>query len=172
MLEFDGLNCDTEGQSGMCQPILLTRDPSGSLRCSADGEPPIEVKPARLFPLTNPTQYIVLSDTEGNEVRTINDIGELDMESGEHLRAELDRTYFLPRIKHVLSLRESRGILQWSVQTDKGPREFEVRSRDDIRFLKHRRVQIIIKDIDGNRFEIWDAGRMDSRSRALLDRIL
>jgi len=133
---------------------------------------PVDVKAARLFPLTNPTQYIVLSDAEGSELMTIRDIGELDMDSGDALRAELDRTYFMPRIKHIHSLRESMGILQWSVETDKGPREFEVRSRDDIRFLRHRRLQIIIKDMDGNRFEIWDASRMDPRSRSLMDRTL
>ena len=153
-------------------PIKLSRGPSGGLLLSRGDDEPQEVKPARLFPLTNPTQYIFLSDMDGNEVFTIRDIGELDMESGDMLRAELDRTYFLPRIKHINELKESMGILQFSVQTDKGPREFEVRSRDDVRFLKHRRLQIIIKDIDGNRFEIWDAARMDPRSRSLLDRYL
>ena len=154
------------------QEIKLLRDPSGELKLIQGDEAPVSVKAARLFPLTNPTQYLVLSDMDGNELVTIRDIGELDMESGEALRAELDRTYFLPRIKHILNLKESMGILQWEVQTDKGPRRFEVRSRDDIRFLRHRRHQIIIKDMDGNRFEIWDAARMDTRSRALLERFL
>ena len=152
--------------------VRLERDPSGALRLTAPESSASEIKATRLFPLTNPTQYIVLSDPDDNEMLTIRDIGELDMESGNALRAELDRTYFLPRIKHITSLKESMGILQWSVQTDKGPRDFEVRSRDDIRFLKHRRLQVIIKDLDGNRFEIWDAARMDPRSRSLLDRFL
>lgn len=152
--------------------VRLERDPSGALKITEPETDAAEIKATRLFPLTNPTQYIVLSDQDDNELLTIRDIGELDMESGNALRAELDRTYFLPRIKHIISLKESMGILQWSVQTDKGPRDFEVRSRDDIRFLKHRRLQVIIKDMDGNRFEIWDAARMDPRSRSLLDRFL
>lgn len=156
----------------MCTPLKLERDAAGALKLIQDNNPPVDVKVSRLFPLTNPMQYIVLSDSDGDEICMLKDVVELDTESADALRAELDRIYFLPRIKHINSLRESMGILQWSVDTDKGPREFEVRSRDDIRFLRHKRAQIIIKDMDGNRFEIWDAARMDPRSRGLMDRFL
>jgi hypothetical protein len=153
--------------------IRLERDDLGVLKLLRPDEAPMDVKVTRLFPLTNPMQYIVISDTEGHEVMTLKDIGELDMESGNTIRAELERTYFLPRIKHILSIKDSLGMLQWSVQTDRGPRSFEVRSRDDIRFLMHHgRLHIIIKDLDGNRFEIWDPSRLDPSSRAILDRSL
>ena len=166
--------CETiQNQSATAaEEVTLLRDEQGAMRLAQRDGPPVVVTAARLFPLTNPGQFITLSDSEGNEVCSIRDISTLEAESAEILHAELDRAYFLPRIKHILDIRESMGILKWSVQTDRGSRQFEVRSRDDIRYIRSGRLQMIIKDIDGNRFEIWDAARMDLRSRALLDRFL
>jgi hypothetical protein len=57
--------------------------------------------------------------------------------------------------------------MKCEVETDKGQREFETRYKEDIRKLPGGRV--IIKDADGNRYEIKDYMKLDKRSVSLID---
>ena len=64
-------------------------------------------------------------------------------------------------------MKENHGIMKFDVDTDKGQREFETRYKEDIRKLPAGRV--IIKDADGNRYEIKDYMKLDKRSISLID---
>ena len=92
----------------------------------------------------------------------------LDAESGGVLAAELERTYFRPEITAVHAITEQYHVPTWQVDTDRGPRRFEIRSsRRDIRIMPHCRI--LIRDADGNHYEIPDYRRLDQASRALVE---
>jgi len=97
----------------------------------------------------------------------IEDIGKLDSKSRKLLRRELKRAYFMPRITKINRMKELHGIMKFEVETEKGPREFETRYREDIR--KMTGGCIVIKDADGNRYEIKDYRKLDQKSINLID---
>ena len=57
---------------------------------------------------------------------------------------------------------------RWQVETDRGPRTFEIRSsRRDMRVLSAGRI--LIRDADGNLYEVPDYRQLDPQSRALVE---
>ena len=64
-------------------------------------------------------------------------------------------------------MKETHGIMKFDVETNKGPREFETRYKEDIR--KMVGGYIVIKDADGNRYEIKDYTKLDQKSIHLID---
>lgn len=149
--------------------IQLYRDKFNTLKLRIEGEAKeySEVRPLAAFPLSDTEHYISLTTEDGKEIGIIQNPGELDPESQKVLAEELAKVYFLPRILKINKIKEEYGVTRWEVETDRGPRAFDVRSRHDVRLLGGRRV--IIKDVDGNRFEIPDYGKLDPKSMSLLD---
>ncbi len=129
-------------------------------------EGPVRVK--RPFPLTDPTGYVVVSDEAGNFVGLIKEYRRLDPDSLAILEEALDESYFLPRITKIDRIDDQYRVMIWHVQTDRGPRRFEVVSRRrDIRWLSDHHV--VIQDVDGNRYEIPDLDQLDRKSRDLIE---
>jgi len=107
------------------------------------------------FPLTRTGQMISLRDEEGREIAILDDIRKLDPQSRKIMREELERSYFMPRIVDIIDVREELGVVTWEVETNRGPRTFQVRHvRQNVRRMGRRRF--VIKDVDGNRYEISD----------------
>ncbi len=123
------------------------------------------------FPLTNPDQFIsIIGMKDGKkdkEIGIIEDTKKLDSKSRKILKGELKRAYFMPQITKINRLKEDHGMMKFDVDTDKGQREFETRYKEDIRKLKGGHV--VIKDSDGNRYEIKDYRRLDQKSVILID---
>ncbi len=135
----------------------------------ADGRLPVTAH--RAFPLTAAGQFIVLKDDDGSEVGLIREIAGLDEESRTVLESDLERTYFAPAILQVNKLEENFHIPKWDVETDSGHRVFEVRSRRrDIRIMSGGRI--LLRDADGNRYEIPDYRRLDPVSRAFVETLI
>lgn len=126
-----------------------------------------KVRAIRAFPLTNPHEFIILRDEENNEIGLIEDIKELPSKSKKILEEELKKSYFIPKITEIEDIQENFGVSQWQVKTNKGRHEFSVKNRQEIRLLHSGRV--LIKDADGNRYEIPDYRKLDSKSIALLE---
>ncbi len=125
----------------------------------------------RAFPLTATGQFIVLKGVDGTEIGAIRDIASLDDESRNILESDLERTYFAPVILQVNRLEENFHIPKWDVETDSGHRVFEVRSRRrDIRIMQGGRI--LLRDADGNRYEIPDYRELDPVSRALVETLI
>ena len=135
--------------------IALRRNKRNRIELHRDGEVMRigEIMPA--FPLSDRDRYIQLTDEQGEEIGIVRDIGELDEKSREILREMVKRAYFKPTIDDVIEIEEDFGVLHWTVKTDVGDRRFSVRSprRNIRRFGKGR---LIIRDVDGNRYEIPD----------------
>ena len=126
---------------------------------------------ASAFPLSSSKETIVFFDREGEEIVVMKQAEALDSESSRVLEEELEKAYFMPRVEAILQLEESLGVETWTVQTDKGKRTFEVRSpRHNVRKLG--KGQVVIKDVDSNRYEVPNWRRLDRKSLFLLMRHL
>ena len=132
-----------------------------------DGSVHAPVEPVRTFPLTQPDQYISLLDADQNELGLIEDINQLQQADRTVLAEELEKCYFMPKITKIHTLEGRFGVTQWEVETGSGAAFFDLRSRNDIASLDGGRV--LIKDIDGNRYEIVNYHQLDPKSVALLE---
>ena len=123
---------------------------------------------AMAFPLSNRAQMIAVRDYEGRELGIIDNLSRLDPMSRRIARDEMEKSYFLPRIKDVFEVEEKLGVATWKVETDRGLRTFQVRRpRQNLRKIGHRRL--IIRDVDGNRYEITDWTALPTRSKRLFE---
>ena len=132
-----------------------------------DGSVHAPVEPVRTFPLTQPDQYISLLDVHKNELGLIEDINQLKEADQIVLAEELEKCYFMPKITKIHFIAGRFGVTEWEAETDSGTVSFDLRSRNDITVLDGGRV--LIKDIDGNRYEIVNYHRLDPKSIAVLE---
>lgn len=155
--------------------VRVYKDDFNSLRLKMEGDGEDKEAPVVVatmgFPLTNPDHFIsfveVKNGKKDKEIGVVEDLKKLDSKSRKILKEELKRAYFMPQITKINRMKEFHGIMKFDVETDKGSREFETRYREDIRKLPGGRV--IIKDADGNRYEIKDYRKLDQRSVNLID---
>jgi hypothetical protein len=133
----------------------------------SDGTSHANVEAIRSFPLTDSNKYITLLDSEGEEIGIIQDIKQLPRESAEILVSELQKRYFMPKITKIHKLDGEFGVTQWVVETNRGPVTFSMRTRYDVVSLENGRV--LIKDADGNRYEIENYHGLDPESIVLLE---
>ena len=163
-ISFDFLDAKT---------IHLFAGPYGATRMTIDGHDRsyLKVTIATAFPLSEPDHYIGFLDGTGNDIGTIGEISELPADAQQIVRQELDRRYFLPRIKKIIELSHEFEITYIKVETDKGIRDFSLRGhRENCPEISPGRF--IMEDVDGNRFEIQNFFRLDKRSQSLLSQIL
>ena len=122
----------------------------------------------RCFPISAGDRFIALCTRKEKEVGIVEDLAALDPDSRKALADALARAYFRPQITAVYAITEEHHIPRWQVDTDRGPRTFEIRSsRRDIRVLSQGRV--LIRDADGNQYEIPNYRCLDVDSRALVE---
>jgi len=117
----------------------------------------------RAFPFDYPYAYISVLDADSKELGLIADVNELDTEAAEMLRAELDRKYYTPVIKQILSLKDKFGLSYWKVVTDEGELSFTLRDTFQS-LMKVGGTRIFVNDIDGNRYEIPNIEELDRKS--------
>jgi len=145
----------------------LRRNSAGDNVAIVDGQEVFIAHILSIFPISNKNHFISLRDVEGNEIGIVEQAHELDQESQRILREELERSYFLPRIVDILGIEDNLGVFMFRVQTDKGYRAFEVRNpRKNIRFVGDGRF--IIKDVDGNRYDIPKLRNLGPKSQNLM----
>ena len=148
--------------------IRIERNTFGELVVQlSDGSIWTKVEPTYAFPVSETNRYISLRDEESNEIGIIEDIKHLPQESRKILVEELQKRYFMPKITKINALEGQFGITQWMVETSQGDVQFSLRSRYDIVRLENGRV--LIKDADGNRYEIENYNKLDPNSIALLE---
>ena len=125
-------------------------------------------KLAMAFPLSKRTQMVAVFDLAGEEVGILDDLDRLDPRSKRIVSEEIEKSYFLPKIQDIVEITEKFRLVTWSVITDRGPRTFQVRHiRQNIRKIGRKRV--IIRDVDGNRFEVQNVLDLSLSSKRLLD---
>lgn len=133
----------------------------------SDGRVFEKLEPRRLFPVSRASTYITMLDSEGVEVAMIRSIDALEQISRAVIQDSLNDYYLVPEITKIISVTEKYGTLHWSVETDKGYKEFDIRNRNhDIKVFSNGRVRV--RDSDDNRYIITDYNMLDRHSQAQL----
>lgn len=147
--------------------------PSVWLDIGADGELMVirdgERKRAHLklcFPWTSPRRYLSLRDDDQNEIRLIQDIGDLDEQSRKALEEALVRARFVFEVTAIISVRTEFELRQWIVKTKQGDRRFQTKLDHWPRPLATG--GFLIRDIASDLYFIADPEAMDARSQKIL----
>lgn len=153
--------------------VHLFPGPGDSVRMTIEGwnQSYLYVKIRRAFPLTEPDHYIGFNDGEDKDIGLVINPKELDKPSQKLIKQELIRRYFIPTIQSISSLKHEYGMSYWSVETNKGRKEFVSRGRrESLHEVSPNRY--IVTDVDDNRYDIFDVDLLDKRSYRLLCTIL
>ncbi len=152
--------------------LKLYYEPKDRLRLTVGEEKSYPtVKPVWASPLSYPNTYLSLLDGKGEEIVMIPDPKTLPKDSLEAVKEELKRRYLTATVSHIKDARVEFGATYWSVNTDRGERDFVTQSLQEnaIWLSLHH---LLLLDVDGNRFEIPDVRLMDDQSRKFIHAIL
>ena len=149
------------------EDLKVFKDDSNNLSATIEGRGTWTKIAVRLaFPYSDPDHFASLVFNE-EHVGMVRDLTELDEGSRLLLQEALLKRYHIPQVRQVLSVRELHNATHWQVVTDRGTRDFMVRDRHNFRRIKGG--DLIIVDVDGNRFQVLRNGDFDQESLRLLD---
>jgi len=148
--------------------VRLFRGPHGVLRCTVDGlKTVLRAKVVRAFPITEDSHWINVLDAKNKEVCLIEDPTQLDPESRRLVHEELERFYRVSIIQRIVNIVQDYRTLYWYVETDRGPRDFVIRwTADTVNWRSAN--ELLLMDVDTNRFRIPDVTKLDKSSLARL----
>ena len=129
-----------------------------------------DVRVRRAFPWSSPDRFISICSSDGKELMLIEDRKNLSQSQREAIERALASSVFIPKITRVEEVDVRFGHQQWKVRTDRGPAEFRVQEREDIRFLPDGRFAV--RDADGNVYELGSLDSLDDHSRKALEPIV
>ena len=152
--------------------IRLFKEPAWTLRMTIEGDRSyLRVKVARAAPLSQPDRYICFLDAKDEVICMVNDLQELQADTGVLALEELDHRYLTARVQTIYAIRNEFGVSYWDVETDRGRREFVAKSvGENAQWLSETRLMIF--DVDNNRFEIPDLQALDRKSAGLMEMVL
>lgn len=147
--------------------LRFSYSPEGTVRMEIEGERCyLGVEIQRSFPIDEQSHYLSVRNAlneELPEIGIIEDSRELDPESALIVERELYRRYFVPQVQRVYYLKEEFGVVNFTVDTDRGRREFSVRHPyENLRYIGEGRMLVV--DIDGCRYEIPRLDDLDKKS--------
>jgi len=155
----------------MTDTFELILDEQSKLVLKRPGEEDVrDVRVRRAFPWTNPDQFISIRSSEGKELLLIESLAGLPEDLRQTIEQTLSGTVFIPRITRIDEVDVRFGYQQWKVQTDRGPVEFRVQEREDIRFLPDGRFSL--RDADGNVYELPPLSQLDDHSRRAVEPLI
>ena len=129
-----------------------------------------DVRLRRAFPWSLPGQFVSVRNKEGKEIFAIEKVESLPAKLRETVENYLSGTSFIPVIRRVIELDVRFGYQKWTVETDRGPADFRVQEREDIRFMPDGRFAV--KDADGNLYELPPVAQLDEESRKALEAVV
>ena len=148
--------------------LSFSRDAWGRLHLSdASGQLHANVTLTPLFPISDAHHWIAVCSAEGREIALISDPEELAPASRDIVNDELSRREFMPVICRILSVSGKSEPTEWSVETDRGPTKFVLKTDENVRRLGDDKVAII--DANGVRYLIPDVRALDVRSRRVIE---
>ena len=153
------------------EQFQLTEDAQKKLVLHRAGQDDVtDVRIRRSFPWSKPGEFISIRSSEGKELVLIEDINSLDPETLRKSGRVAEHPQLHPRITRIEEVDVRFGYQQWKVQTDRGPADFRVQEREDIRFLHDGRFSV--KDADGNVYELTRLDQLDAHSRKAVEALL
>ena len=140
---------------------------AGFLGVEIDGEKHDRVILKRALPFKDPDRYICITDVDKKELGIIEAVNAFSEKQQKLIANELRLRYFCPVITQILSIKEKMGHFYFDVKVGDYPMSFMI--RDLAKNIRCTDEQIILTDVDGNRFLISDIGRIDKKSRRKLE---
>jgi hypothetical protein len=152
--------------------IRLFKEPEWILRMTIEGDRSYtRVKVVHAAPLTQPDRYFCILDIKDEAICLVTDLSDLPEESRPLVHEELDKRYLTAEVQKIVALQNEYGVTYWTVETDRGRREFVAKSvAENAQWLSETRLMIF--DVDGNRFEVPDMKALDRKSQDLLGSVL
>jgi Domain of unknown function (DUF1854) len=151
--------------------MKLERDALG--RLVLEGEP---VTPVRAHPISAPEDGVSLTGPDGHERAWLPKLAEVPEPAQSLLRAELAAREFHPTIQKLVSVSTFSTPSLWTVETDRGPLQFHLKSEEDIRQLPSPggggKGRLLITTSHNLQLYIQDRWALDRHSRRLLERFL
>lgn len=131
----------------------------------------VAATPIWAAPLSQPRRYLAFIDGKGKEIVLVERLEQLDLDSRAAVETELKRRYLTATIKAIIHAKVEFGATYWTVRTDRGEREMVTQSlQENAQWLGEH--QLLLVDVDGNRFEIPDVRTLDEISRRYIGTIL
>ncbi len=131
----------------------------------------LSVVPSWAAPLSLPNKYLSILDSAGKEILMFPSLDDVPFESRAAVQEELRRRYLTSIIKRVISAKAEFGVSYWQIETDRGIHDFVAQSlQENAQWLTP--TQLLIVDIDANRFEVPDVSALDEHSQKLIRTIV
>jgi hypothetical protein len=151
--------------------FTLARDNHGRLTLSeANGQLHVGVVPVRAFPISAPDDGLSLVSSEGHELAWVEHLNDLPDAQRVLIVEDLAVREFAPTILRIEEVSTFATPSTWSVDTDRGPTRFVLKTEDDIRRLGGGRL--LIASGQGMQFGVPQVANLDRHSRKLLERFL
>ena len=133
----------------------------------ASGESFTALEPKKLFPVSRSDTYITLLDESRSEIALIKSLDDLEEESHKVIASSLDSYYLIPVIEKIIAIYQIKNSskYRWSVITNIGPREFEIKDRNS-NIVVYPDFSIRLRDSNDIRYIIPDYRKLDSHSLA------
>lgn len=125
----------------------------------------IDVELKSCFPITQGQSFYSISDSKGKEIALIESLADLEMDSQSAIKRYLKFKNFIISITKVHSIEEEFGIRSFVVETDQGPRNFQM---DIQRWPKLNNNSVSFEDISGDRYVVKDLFELDTKSKKIL----
>jgi hypothetical protein len=155
----------------MADSFDLVPDDMGRLTLKRPGQDDVvDVRIRRAFPWSAPGRFISIRAADGKDLLLVDNLGDLSPALAAVIERVLCETSFIPRITRVNAVDVRFGYQQWDVVTDRGPIQFRVQEREDVRFLPDGRFTL--KDADGNIYEMPRLTDLDDVSRRAVEALL
>lgn len=149
---------------------VFARTEGGFISLEFDGKKWERVQVIRLFPFTEPDQFISIRTVEerSKEIGVIEDMKKVSKETRKMLEEQLKLHYFTPVIQKVLDIKDEYGYAYFHVMTDRGECRFTINMGGNA-VVRLTDTRLLITDLDENRFEIPDVLQLSQKEQRKLD---
>lgn len=130
------------------------------------GNEPRAVRVCRLFPWSEPSQFVSLRDADDEELALVRRPADLDPESRSALEVSLAEAGFVMEVEEILSVEEEIEIRTFKVRTSQGLRTFQTERDEWPRALEGG--GLLIRDVAGDLYAVRHPEELDARSHKLL----
>jgi hypothetical protein len=128
-----------------------------------------DVRPIRLFPITDPEGWISICDSQYSELLCIESIEAVPPESRHLFREALNRCMFTPVIRQITRSIPAGNTVHLFIETDRGATDICIDTEDIYRLSGNG---ILIKDLCGIRYLIPDTRQLSVHSTKILNTYL
>lgn len=125
----------------------------------------------RCFPHSMPDEWISVRDVEGNELGMIQKLTDFNERVQELLQEQIRLRYFAPEILKIIDVKEEFGNVYWDVETSAGACRF-TSGNGGWAIVRINEFQVLVIDIDGNRFEIPDLRKLPATTLKKMEQFI